>query len=90
MQSVKNVSRFIQTGKVIKNKQKPLRLSQDELQILDFIYEFGSINVSEAIEIVSTPRRTVQRRLTGLVGNNILKLSGKGPAARYLLKSEDK
>ena len=88
LQSVKNVSHYIQTGKVTEKGQKPLRLSQDELHILDFIYEFGSINVREAIDILSTTKRTAQRRLSGLVESNTLKVLGKGPATKYLLESK--
>lgn len=83
--SVKNISHYIQAGKVKYDDGKLLRLNQEELQILDYIYQFGSINISEAIDILSITRRTAQRRLINLVENSILKIEGKGPATKYLL-----
>lgn len=88
LQSVKNVSHYIQAGRVVENGGKPLRLNQDELQVLDYVYEFGSINVSETISILSATKRTAQRRLMGLVENSILQIEGKGPATKYLLISK--
>jgi len=85
LQSVENVSHYIQAGKVTKDNKKPLRLNQDELQILDYVYEFSSINVRGAMDILSASKRTVQRRLTTLVENDILKVEGKGPSTKYLL-----
>ncbi|MBU0546546.1 hypothetical protein KKA13_04845 [Patescibacteria group bacterium] len=88
LQSVKSVSHYIQAGRVMEDSGKPLRLNQDELQILDYVYEFGSINVNEAISILSATKRTTQRRLIGLVKNNILQVNGRGPATKYLLISK--
>ncbi len=88
LQSSQNISQYIKLNKISNKSNKPLRLNQEELQILDYVYEFGSINISEAIEFLRATRRTVQRRLTNLVDNNILKVEGKGPATKYLLNNK--
>jgi len=86
LHSVENLAQYIKAGKAVNDAGKPLRLSQDELQILDYIFEFGAISISEAVEVLQTTRRTTQRRLTNLVKNKILKTEGKGPATKYLLQ----
>lgn len=90
LNSAQSISHYIKTGKATNVDNEPLRLSQNEMQILDYVYEFGSINISEVIEILQAPRRTAQRRLTFLVENNILKVEGKGPATKYLLAKRHK
>lgn len=87
LQSVKNISHYIKVGKAAESDGKPLRLSAEELRILDYVYEFGSITIREATEVVSTTKRTAQRRLNDLVQNSILRIEGKGPATRYLLRT---
>lgn len=83
--SANSISHYIQVGKVAEESGKTLRLSHEELQILDYIYEFGTINVMEAEDILSSSKRTTQRRLISLVKNNILRIEGKGPATKYML-----
>lgn len=84
-----NLSQYIKVGKVT-DVNKPIRLDSDELAILDFVYQFGAISVKEAIDILSTPKRTTQRRLMELVEKNILNVKGKGPATQYILSSTAK
>lgn len=87
LHSVQSISHYIQAGKIVEDTGKPIRLSQEELQILDYVFEFGPITISEAIDILQATRRTAQRRLTSLVDNKILKIEGKGPATKYQLFS---
>lgn len=87
LESTQTLSRYIKSGKMLDEQNKPLRLNPEELQLLDYVYQFGSINVTEANEILSTTKRTTQRRLMGLVDKNILAVKGKGPATNYVLVS---
>ena len=66
-----NLSQYIKVGKMVDKKQKPLRLNPDELSILDYTYQFGSVTIKEAVEILAAPKRTTQRRLIGLVEKGI-------------------
>lgn len=90
LESAQTISRYIKSGRVLNEQDKPLRLNPEELQLLDYVYQFGSINVAEANEILSTTKRTTQRRLKGLVDKKILAVEGKGPATTYILASNNK
>ncbi len=85
LHSVESLSHYIKAGKISDDAGKPLRLSQEELKILDYVFEFGTISISEAVDILELTRRTTQRRLHRLVENKILITEGKGPATKYLL-----
>lgn len=87
LESAQTVSSYIKSEKIIDNQGRPLRLNQEELQLLDYAYQFGSINLAEAEDILSTAKRTTQRRLMSLVDKKILKIVGKGPATKYILHS---
>ncbi len=84
-----NLSQYIKIGKVTTGGEKPIRLDVDELAILDFVYQFGAITITEAIDILSAPKRTSQRRLMGLVDKNILTIKDQGPSTRYVLHSAE-
>ncbi|MEX0895906.1 MAG: Fic family protein [Patescibacteria group bacterium] len=84
------VSKYIQIGKITDQNSKPVRLNAEELHILDFIYQFGSISVTEATDILSLPKRTTQRRLMELVDKKILSITDKGPSTRYVLNTTKK
>jgi len=86
LETATNLSQYIKLGKPIKNGGKPVRLDADEMAILDYVYQFGSISIGEVIEILSLPKRTSQRLLMALVHKNVLRVVGKGPAVRYELK----
>jgi Fic family protein len=81
------LSQYIQVGKITDQRKKPLRLDSDELAILDFLYQFGAITIGEASAVLSTPKRTTQRRLMKLVEKNILSIEGQGPSTRYVLQT---
>lgn len=66
---------------------KTVNLSNEEIQILDFIKQFGQISLKEALEIVQLPERTVQRRLSSLVKIDLLSKIGEGKNTKYILKT---
>lgn len=69
----------------IGDKTGILKLSDDEVQILDYIQQFGQIDLEETLDILRLPARTCQRRLNVLVNKKILKMVEKGKNTRYLL-----
>lgn len=86
LESAHTLSQYIATGKVPSGDEKPLRLSYEELTLLDFVYQFGSISIKEALEILRLPKRSIQRRLIGLVEKGILQMEGEGPATKYVMR----
>ncbi len=62
-----------------------VRLSDDELLIVDFVKQVGEIGLRDVLDILSIPERTAQRRLKGLVDKRILKKEGKGRNVHYQL-----
>ncbi len=90
LKSAQTLSKYIQSEKMLDDQGNPLRLNQEEFQLLDYVYQFGSIRLTEAEDILSTAKRTTQRRLMSLVDKQILKIKGKGPATKYILKSNNK
>lgn len=89
LESAQTLSSYIKSEKTVDDRGKPIRLNQEELQLLDYVYQFGSIDLAEAEDILSTAKRTTQRRLMSLVTKHILKVVGKGPATKYILTSKD-
>lgn len=86
LESAQTLSQYMALGKVPSLAgAKPLRLSYEELTLLDFIHQFGSISIKEAVEILRIPKRSIQRRLISLVEKRILKMEGEGPATRYVM-----
>lgn len=85
LNSVKTLTKYVQVGKVLDRADKPFRLNQEELLILDYVYQFKSISLEDAIIATGATRRTVQRRLSNLVDKKILRIKGKGPATEYQL-----
>jgi len=83
--SAQIVSQYIKSGRVTDNNKKPIRLNKEELQILDYIYQFGSTDISEMVEVLGSTKRTAQRRIMSLVEKEILTVEGKGPATKYML-----
>lgn len=55
-----------------------VKISKDEIDILRYVREFGSINIKEATSILeNVPRRTLQRKLKNLVEKQYLVSSGE-------------
>ncbi len=79
------LSQYFITGKVRTDGTEPIRLSKDEMLILDYVRQFKSISLKDVNSVLSVSERTAQRRLAGLVNKNILKMIGEGPATEYLL-----
>lgn len=74
---------------MIQGDEIPRRLSKDESDIISYVAEFGSINLSEAQEILpEVSRRTLQRIISKLVGDGYLEADGSGPATKYVLISK--
>ncbi len=63
------------------------KLPADEADILSYARQFGSITLSEAQAILpSMSKRTMQRRLMGLVKNGYLMVQGSARDTRYVWK----
>lgn len=88
LSSVKKLTKYVQIGKVLDSSEKPIKLNQEELSILDYVYQFKSISLEEAIVATGATKRTVQRRLSNLVDKKILKTKGRGPSTEYQLASK--
>jgi Fic family protein len=63
-----------------------MRLNQEEIQILDYLHQFGQANVKDVIDMLSVPERTAQRRLKNLVDRKLIKMLGDGKKTIYALK----
>ncbi|MBT3249384.1 MAG: Fic family protein [Candidatus Pacebacteria bacterium] len=85
LQSVKTLTKYVQIGDVLDENNKPIRLNQKELLILDYVYQFKSISIKEAIVVTQATKRTTQRRLSKLVENKIMRIEGRGPSTTYKL-----
>lgn len=73
-----------------KNQPTKQKITRDEADLLSYVQRFGSITTSEAEDIlVGVPRRTVQRKLGGLVDAGYLELEGVTNKARYVVKKKE-
>ena len=61
-----------------------IRLTQEEIQLLDFVKQMGSISLEETLGILQIPRRTAQRRLSELVDKGLLQLNSSGKNTNYI------
>jgi Fic family protein len=65
------------------------KLSDDELSIISYINQFGSISIEEASGFLShIPRRTIQRRLRGLVDAGYINTSGEAKNTVYIANKQ--
>lgn len=71
----------------LSRKTGNLKLSDDEIQILDYVKQFGKIDLKETLDILQIPERTCQRRLSVLVNKKILKMVEKSKNTYYILKN---
>ncbi|MBI3366114.1 Fic family protein [Candidatus Roizmanbacteria bacterium] len=76
-----NVGRGSSTSKIV-------RLNDEEIQILDFIKQFGQITLEDSLDILRLSIRTIQRRLRTLVDKKILVKRGKGKNTYYIFQSK--
>ncbi len=65
-------------------EQKVIRLSREEITMLDYVKQMGSISLEETLDILNIPRRTAQRRLKNLVDKSLLKVQGSGKTTVYI------
>lgn len=61
-------------------------LSEEQLEILDFIDQMGKITVKDVMDITKSPKRTAQLKLQKLKKLGMIKQTGKGPSSAYVLK----
>ena len=64
-----------------------MRLSNEEIQLLDFVKQFGQISISDVLPILQLSERTAQRRLKTLVNKGLLVKHGRGKNIFYKLKN---
>lgn len=62
-----------------------IRLSNDELLIIDFTKQMSRIDLHDVLEILDISKRTAQRRLKKLVDKKLLEKQGKGKSIYYQL-----
>ena len=62
-----------------------LRLTENEIEIIDYVNQFGDIRLQDAITIIRKPIRSIQRILQSLVKKGLLAKVGKGKNTRYNL-----
>lgn len=84
---VKDLERTVDLVRV-RHSHEVIRLSGDELQILDYIQQFGQVSLKEVLDIVQVPQRTAQRRLQKLVERGLLQVVGQGKNTSYVLKKK--
>ena len=54
----------------ISNNKSVIRLSGEEIQILDFVKQMGKITSRDIADIIKGSERTIQRRIKALMGSN--------------------
>lgn len=72
----------------VSNNIEIIRLSNEEIQLLDFVKQFGQISTSDVLEILQLSERTAQRRLKTLIGKGLLVKHGQGKNIFYKLKKD--
>lgn len=91
LSSAEILSVELQALSIVQDEVIPRRLSREESDIISYAVEFGSIDLSEAQEILPmTSRRTVQRKLGKLVSDGYLRPEGNGPTTRYIAHESEK
>lgn len=63
-----------------------ITLTSDDYRIVDFVASLRKAGIEDIVIAVELPKRTVQRRLSYLTENNVLRRVRKGPATRYMLR----
>ena len=85
LESAKDLEKEITAVSLSKGSGQVVRLSNDELLIVDFVKQMNRVGLQDVLEILDVPERTVQRRLRGLVDKKILRKHGKGKSIYYQL-----
>ncbi|MFC1627283.1 Fic family protein, partial [Patescibacteria group bacterium] len=85
LETAKDLEKEITAVSLSKGSGQIVRLSNDELLIIDFAKQMGKVDLQDVLGVLDLPERTVQRRLKNLVDKNILKKQGKGKSSYYQL-----
>lgn len=80
----KEVKTAVMIAEIPKHGSKIIRLSRQEILLLDYVKQLGSLSLEETLDILNIPRRTAQRRLKELVEKGLLKLGGSGKNTVYI------
>lgn len=72
----KNLEENITLARTKRDERQLVRLSQQELKILDFARQVGKVALQDVIDIAEVPPRTAQRRLKTLVDKGFLARRG--------------
>ena len=86
----KDLEKEITIVSVNRNKKQLIRLSNEEIQILDFAKQFGQITSGDIADIIKGSERTIQRRLKTLISKKLLVKKGKGKNIYYQLFRNNK
>ena len=87
LSSAEVLSVELQTLAAVHSSITPKKIPREESDILSYVAQFGSVDLSEAMEILpEASKRTVQRKLKELVTDGYLEMSGNGPSTKYILK----
>lgn len=71
----------------IGNNKSVIRLSGEEIRILDFARQMGKITSRDIADIVKGSERTIQRKIKALIRKKLLVRKGRGKNIYYILKS---
>lgn len=63
-----------------------LRLTENQIEILDYVHEFGEINLQDAVIVLRIPTRSIQRLLQTLVKKGLLVKNGRGKNTNYNIR----
>lgn len=85
IESVRDKILSLSRIKVNSKLKKQVRLSQRQIKIIDFISTIRKISISDAVDILSCPKRTAQLELQKLKNLKIIKQIGRGPSTTYIL-----
>ncbi len=72
--------------KVNDGVESKVYLDKDQLQLLEFIDQMGKITIQDAVDVLSSPKRTAQLKLRQLKDLGMIAQTGKGPSSAYVLK----
>jgi Fic family protein len=84
---VKDVGEQIDLLKHLDSSQSEIRLNNEEIQIIDYIQQFGQVSKKEVFEIFNISQRTAERRLKGLVDRGFIEKKGEGKNTKYSKQS---